>query len=372
MNQLTAIDIFSGCGGSAQGFKNVGFDIRVAVDNDHWSTETYKRNHKKTLVFNSDIRRKIGKQLLKASGLKKGQLSVLLACPPCQGFSYARSNGSPRDPRDELVFEFVRLAKEMMPVTVAMENVPGLSRGKGKDIFTKAVTMLKKLGYQIISDVLSSSDFGVPQNRKRVILLGSRMKNVKLELPSSTHGNSDGLKPKVTVKDAIGDLPHISYGKKNDKDPMHVSANLSEINLKRLRITPHDGGGWKDWPMELRLNCHKKANSGHGDVYGRMRWNDPSPTLTGGCTAISKGRFGHPKQDRAISLREAARIQSFPDIYKFEGSFTKISKQIGNAVPPLLAENIANSIKSALNTQEENIRNYYGDFSNTNKTIISV
>ncbi len=158
----------------------------------------------------------------------------------------------------------------------------------------------------------------------------------------------------------------------NHKDPMHVSANLSTINLKRLRITPHDGGGWKDWPMGLRLNCHKKANSGHGDVYGRMRWNDPSPTLTGGCTAITKGRFGHPKQNRAISLREAARIQSFPDTYKFEGPFTKISEQIGNAFPPLLAENIANSVKSTLNIRKEDAKNYYGDFANTNKTITSV
>ena len=358
MGNLTAIDLFSGCGGSARGFEDAGFTTLAAIDNDYWSTQTYKRNHPKTVLLNEDIRYVSGKDLLKKVGLKKGQLSVLLACPPCQGFSSARSNVSSFDPRNELVFEFVRVAKEMLPKMIAMENVPGLSRGKGKSIFLEAESQLNKIGYKTVHSVLNASDYGVPQNRKRVILLGSRLKNIRLKLPLPTHGKN-GVGPKITIRETISDLPRIANGAKDKTDQMHVSANLSEINLRRIKVTPHNGGGWKDWPDELKLVCHKNGNGGHGDVYGRMRWDEPSPTMTGGCTAISKGRFGHPKQDRAISLREAARIQSFPDSYVFEGSFTSIASQIGNAVPPLLAKAIAESVREML-SEEKQMKRIYG------------
>lgn len=366
MAKLTAIDLFSGCGGSALGFQKSGFDIRVAIDVDYWSTETYKRNHQNTVVLTDDIRYVSGEQLLKLACLKKRQLSVLLACPPCQGFSFARSNGSSYDPRNELVFEFVRLAKEMLPKIIAMENVPGLSRGKGKGIFLETVSQLNKIGYKTISGVLNASDYGVPQNRRRVILLGTRLNRVRLKLPVPTYGEKE-TKSKVTVRDAIKNLPIISWGKKDADDLMHVSANLSDINFKRMKTTPHNGGGWKDWPEDLKLDCHKKSNGGHGDVYGRMRWDEPSPTLTGGCTAISKGRFGHPEQNRAISLREASRLQSFPDTYIFEGPFTNIAKQIGNAVPPLLAQAIAETVKTAL-TEEKQMKRIYNQMVNNSQS----
>ncbi len=199
----------------------------------------------------------------------------------------------------------------------------------------------------------------MPQNRKRVILLGTRIKNIRLKFPEPTHGDEDSLKPKVTVRQAIGNLPAISFGEKHASDTMHTAANLSDLNLERLKITPANGGGWKNWPDNLKLACHiKEGRTGHGDVYGRMRWDEPAPTLTAGCTAISKGRFGHPEQNRAISLREAVRLQSFPDSYVFEGTFTNISNQIGNAVPPLLAKNIAETLKAAL-TEERKLAGIY-------------
>lgn len=364
MNQLTAIDLFSGCGGSAWGFREAGFKIKAAIDIDDWSLKTYIRNHPDTNVIKGDIRNISGRELLEAAGLKKEELTVLLACPPCQGFSSARSKSLSYDPRNELVYEFVRLVKELRPKMIAMENVPGLSRGIGLEIFSDVVAQLHEVGYATVNDVLNASDLGIPQNRKRVILLGTRLKNIKLKLPEPTHGSEDKLIPKVTVGDIIANLPPISKGEKHVSDPMHVSANLSEINLKRLKITPHNGGGWKNWPEKLRLECHKKGNGGHSDVYGRMKWNEPSPTLTRGCTSISKGRFGHPEQNRAISLREAARLQSFPDTYIFEGAFTNISKQIGNAVPPLLAEKIAETIIDSYDESEISEETISGDSQN--------
>jgi DNA (cytosine-5)-methyltransferase 1 len=345
MSKLSAIDLFSGCGGSAIGFNMAGFQIMAAIDVDENATKTYSQNFPNTNVITEDIRYISGKQLLKLIKLKKRQLSVLLACPPCQGFSSAKRKGSSYDPRNELVFEFVRLTKELLPKTIAMENVPGLSRGKGKLIFLEAIDQLNKMGYDTVYDILNSADYGVPQNRKRIILLGSRIKEIRLRLPEKCIKKEN---EKVTVFDAIGDLPKIENGKKHKNDPMHVAAKLSAINLERLMLTPHNGGSWKTWPDHLKLNCHRGENIGHSDVYGRMEWKKSAPTLTGGCTAISKGRFGHPEQNRAISLREAARLQSFPDSYNFMGSFTSITKQIGNAVPPLLAKNIAEEIKSML------------------------
>lgn len=348
MGNLTAIDLFSGCGGSALGFRKAGFNILAAIDNDKRSNETYKVNHRDVRVIDSDIRYISGTNLLNEIGLKKGELTIILACPPCQGFSSARNKYGEKDIRNELVFEFVRLTKEIKPKIIAMENVPGLSRGKGKQLFLQAVKQLQSMGYKTVYDVLNSSDYGVPQNRKRTILLGTLLDGVRLSFPQVTHGVKNSLSQRVNVRKTIGDLPEIKIGEINKTDYMHVSARISEKNLKRLTYTPHNGGGWKDWPERLRLDCHKKPNAGHSDVYGRMRWDLPSPTLTAGCVAISKGRFGHPEQNRAISLREAARLQSFPDSHVFKGPFTSIASQIGNAVPPLLAEHIANALIKSL------------------------
>lgn len=342
---LGVIDLFSGCGGSALGFNQAGFPIKVAVDIDKSASESFRANFPECAIFASDITYLSGKELLKAGGFKSGQQVILIACPPCQGFSSARRNSERlTDPRNKLIYEFLRIVEEMKPLAFVLENVPGLAKGIGKPFFAQILQRLSELGYQTVYDVVNTADYGVPQRRKRLVLIGTNGPDIRLSFPSKTNADplkSDDLPAWKTVREVISDLPVIKAGEKHDDDPiMHVSASLAEINLKRLMHTPHDGGDRTSWPEDLILECHK-ATKGHNDVYGRIKWDQPSPTMTGGCVMISKGRFGHPEQNRAISLREAARLQTFPDTFKFVGNFGEIAKQIGNAVPPLLAKRAA-------------------------------
>jgi DNA (cytosine-5)-methyltransferase 1 len=243
-----------------------------------------------------------------------------------------------------LVFEFARIIREIKPKFFIMENVPGLANGIGKEIFCQVIRKIKSAGYSNYAyKVIDTADYGIPQRRKRLLFIGTNDPSIEISIPAPTNADPSGsrglLKSWNTVKDAISDLPSIHAGEKNSKDRMHSSANLSDLNVKRIKATPKDGGSRNSWPDELVLECHKNIN-GYKDIYGRMRWNSPSPTITGGCCMISKGRFGHPEQNRAISLREAARLQTFPDDFVFAGNFGEIASQIGNAVPPLLTRRI--------------------------------
>jgi len=356
-HNLGVIDLFSGCGGSALGFQQAGFSIKVAVDINKQASDSFKANFPESTVFSEDISYLSGKQLLKAGGFKSGKEVVLIACPPCQGFSSARrSSQRLTDPRNKLIYEFLRMVEEIRPLAFVMENVPGLANGIGKPLFLQILHRLNELGYQTVYDVVNTADYGVPQRRRRLVLLGSIDPNIRLTFPSKTNVNpefSDELPAWRTVKDVIFDLPPIDAGSKHSDDELHRSASLADINLERLQNTPHDGGDRSSWPEELILECHKRTK-GHKDVYGRMRWGEPSPTMTGGCAMISKGRFGHPEQNRAISLREAARFQTFPDDFTFSGNFGEIAQQIGNAVPPLLAKRAADSLMQAI--KESTIR----------------
>jgi len=238
-----------------------------------------------------------------------------------------------------------------------MENVPGLANGAGKPIFIEVLQRLNEIGYNTTHGIVDIADYGVPQKRKRLVMLGTSNSNIRLSFPSKTNQNPDlvdgSLKPWKSVRETIGNLPSIHAGEKSKNDPLHVAPSLAEINLKRMKNTPHDGGGRLSWPEELVLECHKKVN-GYKDIYGRMKWDYPSPTITAGCVMISKGRFGHPEQDRAISLREAARLQTFPDNYMFSGNVGHIASQIGNAVPPLLAKRLAESLLQSIKSFEIN------------------
>lgn len=349
--KLKVIDLFSGSGGSALGFKHAGYSIKVAVDNDKRASESFKLNFPEAYVFSSDISTLSGKQLLKAGSIKNGKDVLLIACPPCQGFSTARRKSQRlTDPRNKLIYEFLRIVEEIKPLAFVMENVPGLARGIGKPLFLQILGKLHKLGYQTVHDVVNAADYGVPQRRKRLVLLGTINSDVKLSFPLVTNTKpsvSSDLPVWNTVRIAISNLPALKAGERNANDPMHASANLAEINFKRIKQTPHNGGDRTSWTEDLVLECHK-TTKGHKDVYGRMKWDAPSPTITGGCVMLSKGRFGHPEQDRAISLREAARLQTFPDSFAFTGSFGDIAKQIGNAVPPLLAQRAAETIRNAI------------------------
>ncbi len=349
---LKVIDLFSGCGGSALGFKQAGFYIKVAVDNDKLASQSFKLNFPDAQIFTSDITTISSEELLKAADAATGEEIVIIACPPCQGFSTARRKSEAfGDSRNILIYEFLRVVKEIRPFAFVMENVPGLANGIGKPMFLDILKRLKELGYNTAYGIVDTADYGVPQRRKRLVLIGTNNTKIRISFPKQTHQNPDltdrYLTPWNTVRNAIQDLPVIIAGGESVNDPLHSASNLAEINLKRISLTPHDGGGRLSWPDELVLECHKKV-SGYKDIYGRMKWDAPSPTITGGCVMISKGRFGHPEQDRAISLREAARLQTFPDDYKFAGNTGQIAAQLGNAVPPLLAKKIGETLASSI------------------------
>ncbi|WIV11086.1 DNA cytosine methyltransferase [Proteiniborus sp. MB09-C3] len=345
-----AIDLFSGAGGLSCGLIDSGIEVKTAVEIWNIAASTYRKNLKGS-VIEKDIKNVKGKEILNNIGLRKGQLFLLAGCPPCQGFSsQQRNKKGEKDERNLLVFEFARLVYELRPLFILMENVPGMK--KESKIFKKVVKELREYGYEIIYDTLNAADYGVPQIRKRLVLHGVRLdiykkmikKKIELEFPEKTHTssknlvNNDKLESWKTVRQTISDLPKLDAGSINDNIPNHFSAGLSKINLERIKWIRNHGGSRNSLPEELQLNCHKKKAVGYGDVYGIMDWDKPAPTLTGGCLSYSKGRFGHPEQDRAISAREAARLQCFDDKFVFEGNKTEISLQIGNAVPVNLAK----------------------------------
>ena len=377
-NNYFVIDLFSGSGGSALGFRSAGFTVAAAVEINKLASESFKKNFPETKVFSEDICSIDGKRLLKETGLSASDRDkiVILACPPCQGFSTARRNEQRKsDPRNLLIMEFVRLVKEIKPAAFVMENVPGLAKGIGRVVFNDAMNQLSKIGYHMTEPkVLEAADYGVPQRRKRLVLMGTRVKKINLALPEPTHQKPQSQDNKLqawkTVRETISDLPKIKAGTRDEKDLFHMSAHLSEINLQRLRHTPKDGGSRSSWPENLVLACHKSVK-GYTDVYGRMQWDSPSPTMTGGCAMISKGRFGHPEQNRAISLREASRLQSFPDDFVFVGNFGEIAKQIGNAVPPQLAKEIAGSLLKSLNESKVTVE-FVSSFSARSKPAPSI
>ena len=277
---------------------------------------------------------------------KKNVIKVLAGCAPCQPFSsYAFKNKNKDKDKYNLLYEFGRLVKEVHPDIVTMENVPAIASFKLKSVLADFVEVLQNEGYTVKYKVVYCPDYGIPQTRKRLVLLASRLGNIDLISPTHKKENY------VTVKDAIGHLPPLEAGQGCPTDALHRCRALSPLNLQRLKSTPY-GGSWKDWPADLMLECHKKeSGKSFGSVYGRMVWEEPSPTMTTLCTGIGNGRFGHPVQNRAISAREAALFQTFPIAYKFfpnehEVSLTKASRYIGNAVPPKLGEVIAQSIKN--------------------------
>jgi len=321
---FTAIDLFSGCGGLSRGLKDAGFRVVAAVEIDGKARETYSLNHLEVPLVGDDIRKVRPSQLMKACGLKKGQLDLLAGCPPCQGFSTLRVRKgriAAPDDRNNLIDEFARLALALRPKMIMMENVPALSRyAKFKDF----VLNLKRNGYTVVTEVLDVSFFGVPQRRKRLILSASRVSAPQL---ASTR------EKRLSVRDAIGALPRAG----DSGDPLHdCSATPRSPRVQAIiEAIPKDGGSRSSLPAGMQLVCHDRT-SGFNDVYGRMRWDDVSPTITSGCSNPSKGRFIHPEENRPISLREAALLQGFPKDYRFDISHGKesIALMIGNALPP--------------------------------------
>lgn len=337
-----AFDLFCGCGGLTLGLKQAGFRVVYGVDIDPLSMETYRMNHPEVRTHLGNIRKLSIAKLMKRLRLRPGDLDLLAGCPPCQGFSTMRTlNGGKQinDPQNDLVFEFLRFVLWLRPKAVMLENVPGLLTDRRMG---SLLAVLKWLGYRYKCDVLNAADFGVPQRRRRMIMLAARRIEVAF---------AEADTERTTVRTAIGSLP--MAGKSGD--PLHdLPEKRTARVIELITKVPKDGGSRTDLGSEDQLDCHKKC-SGFKDVYGRMAWENVAPTITTGCFNPSKGRFLHPEANRAITLREAALLQSFPHDYQFSLKKGKsgVAAMVGNALPPEFIRRVAGDLHKRLVGKEE-------------------
>lgn len=338
--RIEAIDLFCGVGGLTKGLEKANIDVKAGFDLDEECEFPYEENNDAKFV------KKDAKSLEKEDIEKyfSDQSKRLIAgCAPCQPFSPMSNSDTKKDSKWALLKEFAKIVEDIKPDYVTMENVPPVRR---HDVFKEFVERLEKAGYNVEYDTIYAPRYGVPQTRNRLILLASL--DGSIELPEPKYSEDEY----PTVEETIGDMPELEAGERSDKDPLHWTAGLSDKNKRRIRAS-EPGGTWEDWDDELKLACHKKdSGRTYTDVYGRMQWNKPSPTITTQSYAYGSGRFGHPEQDRAISLREAAMLQTFPKGYQFldpeddDPSKTKIGRMIGNAVPVELGRIVGNVFKS--------------------------
>jgi DNA (cytosine-5)-methyltransferase 1 len=345
-------DFFSGCGGTSAGLRQSGMDIVFALDVDEDSAATFQKNFPDATFINEDIRQVQTDRLEALIAQCEDQPLVFAGCAPCQPFSVqnrARKNKDKLDARINLLSEFGRFVTRFLPDYVLVENVPGLQTKMGDEgPFKEFVTLLSELGYAYEARVVRSQDYGVPQRRARLVLIASR--HGAIDLPPPTHGlNATPPQPYANAWDAIRHLPPLEAGERHETVFNHVSAALSELNLKRIRATP-EGGDRRNWPSNLLLECHKRVDARgtganvHMDVYGRIRKDQPASGLTTRCISLSNGRFGHPEQDRALSVREAAYLQTFEHDFVFVGTANSTARQVGNAVPVLMAQRIGDHV----------------------------
>lgn len=353
----TVLDLFSGAGGTAVGFRRAGFQIIGAVEIDDSAADTYERNIRIT-VHREDIRELEPAVLRKKLKLEKRELDVMVGCPPCQGFTRLRNSNGRGDPRNSLVIRYLDYVREFNPRFAVFENVPGLLRTRhGKIFFTRLKTGLRSLGYKLANYEVNAADYGVPQHRVRVILIASR-RGVPPAFRRPSHGapTSDDVrkgrrKPWVTARDAIGNgrLQPVRAGTQpRHGDSNHLPAGTGDDVLRFLKRVPRNGGSRRDVRKNYWLACHRD-HEGHYDTYGRLAWDAPANTITSGCTNPSKGRFVHPTQSRALTIREAALLQGFPFRYRFVGGSK--AEQVGNAVPPPLACAVARTIRAGLDNR---------------------
>lgn len=335
---ISVIDFFCGCGGTSAGLRLAGMDILAGIDCDRVALKTYKRNFPEAKSIDADISELTCMKLEESLGTLPRPL-LLAACAPCQPFSNQNRHKHVSDGRLVLLDELHEFVRHFRPEYVLLENVPGIQKVV-EGPFVRFTAMLTSLGYETDYAVKDAKDYGVPQSRRRLVLIASRLGPVKL--PKQTHGRGDSLQDYLTVNQTINLYPALEAGQSNPDVPNHQAARISDLNLKRLRHTP-EGGDRRNWPAELLLDCHKK-NTGYTDTYGRLNGSEPAKTLTTKCISISNGRFGHPSQDRALSVREAASLQSFPDSFVFEGTLIQTAKQVGNAVPVRFSEALGKEI----------------------------
>jgi DNA (cytosine-5)-methyltransferase 1 len=336
--KVRAIDLFCGAGGLTRGLETAGIDVSLGVDIDPACEYPYTANNDATFVLKS-VEEISAIDFKKA--FKGADYTLLAGCAPCQPFStYSQGNSGPKDKRWKLLNHFARLVKEIQPDLVTMENVPRLEK---QAVFAKFVSDLKRDGFSVFHKVVDCADYGVPQHRQRLVLLASKHGPIEMIAPT-VKAESYG-----TVRDAIQTLASLKAGEMLSDDPLHQASELSPLNLKRIRASKA-GGTWRDWDSDLVAACHKKkTGKTYPSVYGRMPWDAPSPTMTTQFFGFGNGRFGHPHQNRAISLREGAILQSFPRNYKFVAKgapihIKTVGRLIGNAVPVKLGKAIGKSI----------------------------
>ena len=335
--QIEAVDLFCGVGGLTAGLIKSGIKVKAGYDIEQACRYAYEFNNKAVFVH-KDVAEVTGTEI--SNWYSNNCIKLLAGCAPCQPFStYNQGKDTSTDKKWPLLYHFSRLIKEVNPELVTMENVPDVIKHK---VYHDFILELEKLGYKVKAQEVICLDYGVPQTRRRHVVLASKIGDISLIEP--THS-----KP-VSVREVIYELEPLVAGQKSEEDFLHAASKLSDINLKRI-VASKPGGTWRDWPEDLRAECHKKESGrSYPAVYGRMEWDKPAPTMTTLCFGFGNGRFGHPEQNRAISLREAALFQTFPNDYKFVESpeklnFKGVGKMIGNAVPVRLGEIIGISFK---------------------------
>lgn len=353
-NQLNAqvFDMFCSIGGLTYGLQEAGIVVKAGLDIDSSCRYAYEKNCDATFV-EADIRALSFSDI--STYFNNAEYRILVGCAPCQPFSsHTAKRNMQADERWNLIGEFRRIILEGRPEIVSMENVPQLM---GNPIYHKFKHELTGAGYNIADGIISCADFGVPQKRRRLVMLASLLGTIDMPKSAAKEPlfHRAGLK---TVRQAIGHLRPLEHGQSSETDPLHVCSRLEPINLKRIQAS-RPGGSWQDWPTALLPDCYKKDSGlSYGSVYGRMQWDKPAPTLTTQFYRYGTGRYGHPEQDRALSLREGAILQTFPEQYQFiapgeKASFTKVGRQIGNAVPPSLASAIGKAITDHLIKREK-------------------
>ncbi len=358
----TAIDLFCGAGGLSEGFRQAGFHVLAGNDIDPFAAETFAVNHSEAKFLPGPIEDISARKLLKAAGLKTGGLDCLIGGPPCQAFSVYNHQRGMHDKRSGLFCEYLRVVKGLMPKWVVLENVTGITSAGNGQAVEAILSGLANLGYYVEIQVLRAEEYGVPQERRRIFFFGNRL-GLPIYWPEPTHG--PGLLPFVTVGDAIGDLPPLQNGEdpgrslpyrlppatdyqamlrgNNVEVTNHAAPRLAPINVKRMNYIP-EGGSWRDIPVDLLPAGMKRARRcDHTKRYGRLRKDGLSSTVLTKCD-LHWGAYIHPEQDRVLTVREAGRLQSFPDWFTFAGPRTEQYVQVGNAVPPLLGCKVGEAI----------------------------
>lgn len=335
---VSAVDLFCGAGGLSHGLQESGVSVVAGIDVDPSCKFPFEANIEASFL-ELDVRDVTADHL--RSLWTEGTTRLLAGCAPCQPFSpYRRGADTSAEERWPLLAEFGRLVRETLPEIVTMENVPRIGRSR---IFLEFIDVLREADYHVSWRSCYGPDYGLPQNRRRLVLLASRLGTI--DVPSRVVS----APRQRTVRDTIADLPALEAGDVDADDRLHRSRQLSDINLKRIRASA-PGGTWKDWPEELLAPCHRKPSGAtFRNVYARMEWDAPSPTITTLAHNFGTGRFGHPEQDRPISLREAAMLQGFPRTYRFIGPhdpvhFSHLGRLIGNAVPPPLGKAVGGAV----------------------------